>query len=309
MRITSKILVMMGAAVLMFGLASCSVNDDIGDDNQPQAVRFSGGIANQALPDGAPTTKAAGTVWGNDAIGIFMVKNGDVSTVHAANKQYTTQGDGNFTAVAGNEIYFPLTGPAVDFIAYYPYDGGSTLTTPINVEIATEQTDANQPDFDLLWAKAYNSGSGYTKATPNVALAFEHKLSKIVMNCTAHASVTAPLTDMTIRIEGMKTKNTFDLSNGAMSGTADTPANIAPRMIDNGSKYDAIILPETYAANAVTVTFTLTNGEPYVWKVPAVTFGSGKEHVYTITLKKTGVEVTGTINPWTSGTGGSGTAE
>lgn len=312
----SKFLVMLGALVCAVLVSSCSVNDDIEDNSDNGAVRFTAGIAEVATPAGSPVTKAAGTDWAaDDAIGIFMVAHGGTSTVHAANKQYTTlAGGSNFTAVAGNEIYYPQTGK-VDFIAYYPWKTGYTLGTAIDVEIATTQTAANQPEFDLLYATADNSSNGYDKATngnDNVALTFDHKLSKLVMNCTGDPSVGTLPADMTVSISGMNTKNTFDLPTGAIGTTPGTPAPITPRKIATeatfDASYDAIIMPGTYGADDVKVTFTV-NGETFTWKVPATTFAPGTEYIYEITVTRTGVKFTGTIRPWNQVPGGNGIAD
>ena len=92
---------------------ACNVNDEIQEDS---AVRFTAGIDPVAAT--GPETRAAGTVWGNgDAIGIFMMQSGSAI---AANKQYTTDGDGTFTAASGDEMYYPMNGSTVDFIAYSP---------------------------------------------------------------------------------------------------------------------------------------------------------------------------------------------
>ena len=289
------------AATLICALAftSCNVNDDITDETS-QAVRFCASIDNQAVAN-APETRAAGAAWNNgDAIGIFMVKNGTTTiSEQAVNKPYTTQGAATFTAAAGNEIYYPMNGSAVDFIAYYPYESGNVLTTAINVEIGTTQTTASQAGFDLLWARADNSGNGYNKishaATP-VAFVFNHKLAKIVMNCSADASVGTALTGMTVTIKGMNTKNTFNLATGVL-GTPGTPAAITPHTVADGAIYDAIIMPGGYATGALTVEFTV-GGETFTWNVGAETFVAGNEYTYAITLTRTGVIVTGTINPW-----------
>ena len=307
----SNFLVMLGALVCAALVSSCSTNDDIEGNNDNGAVRFTAGIAEVATPAGSPVTKAAGTSWGSgDAIGVFMVGHGGTTQVIEANRQFTTTGNGTFTAAAGHEIFFPQTGK-VDFIAYYPWKTGYPLGTPIDVEIATAQTAINQPTFDLLWTKADNSGSGYdkvTNASDNVALVFDHKLAKIVMNCTADGSIGSPLTGMTVTIRGMNTQNTFDISTGMLGAILGTAANITPRTITDGSAYDAIIMPGTYLVDVVTVDFTV-NGETFPWEVPATTFASGNEYTYAITVTRTGVKFTGTINPWAPVTGDPGTAE
>jgi hypothetical protein len=314
----SRILVMGTALLGMVAFSACNVNDEIEDNNQPQAVSFSAGIAGQAVQNGGPTTKAAGTVWASgDAIGIFMMSNGTTTIAEQAeNKQYTTTGGSTFSAVAGDEIYYPMDGSKVDFIAYYPYASGKTLGSSISVDVSGAQTASSQADIDLLWAKANGTGgSGYDKvthATTPVALAFNHKLAKMVINVKAGAAVNTPLTGMTVTIKGMNTKNTFKLSDGTL-GTPNTPAAITPRVITTASgfnaSYDAIILPYVYSSNGdVTVDFTV-GGETFTWEVDATTFAPGNEYTYAVTLTRTGVAVTGTINPWMPNDRGGVTAE
>ena len=282
------------AAALMGAVAftSCNVNDEISDN---VAVSFTAGIDQAAAVDG---TRAAGTTWGNDAIGIFMM-NG--ATTEAVNMQYTTTGSSSFTVAAGNEMYYPMDGSTVNFIAYYPYASGTALATPLGVTIGTSQTAASQPAFDLLWAKADNGGSGYNKVshkTTPVALTFVHKLAKIVMNCTADPSVGSALTGMTVTIKGMNTENTFNLSTGTLGNSPDTPLPITPRTVTDGSVYDAIIMPDSYAAeDNITVEFTVS-GETFTWDVGATNFDGGNEYSYDVILTRTGVSVTGTISPW-----------
>ncbi len=107
----------------------------------------------------------------------------------------------------------------------------------------------------------------------------------------------------------MNTKNTFDLKTGTL-GTAGTPAAITPYTTINGAKYEAIVLPATVTNTGdVSVEFSI-GADTFVWKVPAATaFAAGSEYTYDITITRSGVSVTGTINPRTVVPGGSGTAE
>ena len=307
----SNTLVIFVALVCAVSMSSCNVNGDIEDD---RAVRFTAGIDQVDTPQASSGTRAASTNWSaGDAIGIFMVDHtsGDVE-MNAANKQYTTlAGGSNFTAVVGNEIYYPQTGK-VDFIAYYPWKIGYTLGTAIDVEIGGQTA---QSTFDLLWAKADNSGSGYDKvthATSPVALEFEHKLAKLVMNCIGDPSVGTLPANMTVSITGMNTKNTFDLATGSLGNSPGTPAAITPLKIATeatfDASYDAIIMPGTYGADDIKVTFTV-NGDVFTWNVPVINFIGGLEYTYDITVTRTGVKFTGTINPWNPVPGDPGIAE
>lgn len=309
-----KNLVMLSALAGAMSLVSCSNDEEESVNNG--AVRFTAGIGKEAVVSGTET-RASGTAWGSgDHIGIFMVNHGATTIAEgAANKQYTTaHGDGGFTPIMGDEIYYPMDGAAVDFIAYYPYAGTATLDDLLSVEIGTVQTTASQAGFDLLWAKANNSGNGYNKEHPGtVAFTFGHCLSKLTMNCKVHASVGASMPDdATVTIKGMNTRNTFDLKTGAPGATPDTPADISPNKAPGiagfHAAYDAIIMPCSYAAGAVTVEFEIS-GEVFTWEVEAIDFKAGSEYIYEVNITRTGVQVQGTINPWNPVERGPVTAE
>ena len=291
-------------------LTSCS-KDEIQDEPSDGIVRFTAGVSNHAVQDGSPTTKAAGTAWAaGDAIGIFMVNNGTTTVAeNAVNRQHTTTGDGNFTAAAGHEIYYPMDGSAVDFIAYYPHTPGVTISGAISVNVAGTQDATKQAACDLLWTKANGTaGAGYSKTSGStVALAFDHKLAKIVMNVKVAGNTGIVANDFnsaSVVINGMSTETNMYVSDGILEAPTE-PANITPRKLTAAASgflasYDAIILPHTYDTNVVTVVFTV-NSEPYTWKLTTANaaFVGGNEYTYEVELTRTGVNVIGTINPWT----------
>ena len=298
-------------------LASCSNDDEMNVNNDGQA-RFTAAIGNEAVV-ATPGTRASGTAWGpNDNIGIFMVKHDTENIAEkCSNRQFrTTTGNGNFSPVMGQEIYYPMDNSAVDFISYYPHTDGAALDTPFPVTIETAQTDASQPGFDLMWAKATNdNGKVYNKQHDlTVAFTFGHCLSKLTMNCTLDGSVgAANLDDAKVTIHGMNTVSTFDLKTGKQNGTPGKPADITPRKLATPAQgfdatYDAIILPAGYGDGAVTVDFGI-GSEIYTWNVDAMTFAAGNEYIYEVKITRSSVKVTGTINPWNPVTQGSGTAE
>lgn len=279
-------------------LSSCSVNDEIQEPER--AVKFTSSITAQAIPVG----RAAGSDWSaGDAVGIFMV---DGQGALQVNSQYNVTGaaDGAFEAAGPNdELCYPQDGTTVNFIAYYPYEASYTLTTAIPVVIGDQD---KQPTFDLLYAA---TTGGYNKDYDgSVNLRFEHRLSKLVLTCTADNNVGVALAGMTVKVKGMNTRSTFDLSDGT-AGTPGTPAAITPRTLTDGAEYDAIILPDTYAANEVTVDFTISTGETFTWDVGATRFESGYEYTYEVKLSRTGVTATGSIKSWTTEDRGSVVAE
>ena len=246
------------ALAAMAILASCSTNDDPRPADTRTAVLFTGGIGSvQTSPD--TPTRAAGTTWGSgDAIGIFMLSHGtpDLAPDADANRQFiTTTGTAAFSPAPGNDLYYPLDGSAVDFVAYYPYHPDATLTGTLDVSTADQ---SRQADFDLLWASADRAGSGYDKSTATaVPLAFAHRLARLTLHCRADAdNTTLPdLDGMVVTIRGMYTSATFSLWDGTIGTTtkrADFIANNAATA-NVSATADAIILPATYADGDVSV--------------------------------------------------------
>jgi hypothetical protein len=290
------------AVVAAMALSAC-VKDGI-TQLDPNEVRFTAGIAGVATP----STRAADATWtAGDEIGIFMVGHGNTTIVNdTSNRLYTADEDGGddteFSPVPETSgIQFPASG-AVDFISYYPYTGSATLVTPIDVTIQTPQTTDNQPDFDLLWTKATGTGgAGYTKGSGNVALTFEHQLTKLAMTTIAGDGVTGDLAAMTVTITGTNTTNTFNLADGVL-GTGTVPSPIEARVVGERI-YDAIIMPGEYEDGTVKVTFDL-GGEIFTWNVGEISFEPKKQYNYSVTLSRTGVTVTGTITDWEDVDGG-----
>lgn len=316
MKLKKTILLMttLAAAAL---ITSCTNDNDETTANDG-AVRFTAGIGREAVA--TPQTRAAGTAWGaGDEIGIFMVDHGSTHIAEDAdNKQYVTdKSDGAFTPAVGHEIYYPMdNNHAVDFIAYYPYREDIDFSTVLEIEIATTQTDATQAATDLMWAKADNNGSGYTKGrNTTVALTFGHCLAKLKMNCKVDASVGAPevLDGGTVTIHGMNTFMKFSFFLGALEVMSNSIEDITPRKaatVPAGfhATYDAIILPNAYADGQVTVDFT-TAGETFTWNVGDITLEPGHEYIYEVTITRTKVVANCTIKPWDTENKGPVTAE
>jgi hypothetical protein len=287
---------------LVWAIVSCNKIDNKDNDpvdNSPKAVQFTSAIGNMAQQ-----TRTNGDAWvQDDAIGVFMVDKGGTNVLEGAiNKLYKASASNNtLTPAESNTIYYPTDDTDVDFIAYYPYKGSINSLGTYSVDVATQ---ANPANIDLLYAK---TTGGYKKSSQsNVSLAFKHQLTKLILNVIAPTDPSSSLSEMTVVINGLNTKANFNLATGALE-TSNTPATITPLTIMAG-KYEAIILPETIAANQVTVEFTInpsTTPEIFVWKVDAGTFAPETVYTYNVSLVRTGVSVSGTINQWTGGENGS----
>ena len=281
-------------AVSIVALSACSKeNSDM--LTEKQAVRFTTEITAKTA-----ITRAAGGTWtAGDKIGIRMSDADGATVTDYDNMPYIANAAGNLTP-AGTDMYYPLNGSNVAFSAYYPYQQGLTDTYPVNI------ADQSRPEaIDLLYAK---TTADYNKRSATVPLAFSHQLSKFVIK-TKKGKGIASLAGMTVETK-CRTTASFNLKSAELNNYNNLAA-ITFRTVKEGEQYEAIILPVANASaeNSMTVRFTI-GADEYVWKVPATAaFTAGNSHEWEITVTRTEVSgIQGSITPWTTGPGGSGTA-
>lgn len=275
------------------------VSSDISVDNQVQRVG----------------TRAVDGSWENtDAIGIFAVP--VTGAEEYANRQYTTATAtlGTFTpATPDQTIYLPVDGNGRDFVAYYPYDGAmSGSEYAINL---TNQTQQNAIDFMVSEREngANSTVKGISKADPNVKFRFHHKLAKLRLNIATgngFSSNNSELSGLKVEITGQPTTGTFDILTGNAVETTNDSQTITLLTAENGRTAEGIVFPsEDYTG--MQFIFTVQGHDtPYTWNLDksnnAQKFEAGKEYIYNITINKTGLEVTSTIEPWQPGNGDDG---
>lgn len=272
-------------------------NGQTGADGE---VRFTSTIGNGV------STKVTGNAWdANDAIGVFMTQDADLTKALASNKKYTTEGNGNFKGSGADVIMYPETGK-VDFVAYYPYAAAlNGVEMPVSV---ADQADPSK--VDVLYS---NNAKGLDATNASAPLNFTRKLTKVQLNLQAGDGV-ATLNTATTTFKAVNTVSSLNLSTGVLaagSEAKDVAALVKTDLNDEKkSVASAILLPGDFAAKAVTF---VADGKTYTWEIPAgTTFEAGKNHTYAIrlSLTETGtpeVEVVGeaTITDWvdTPGTG------
>jgi len=287
-------------AVLATGLLM-SCNDDEknveGFGNNP--VNFTSDISSNTV------SRASGTQWGVDAIGVYMKKTGQTlettSVVDdAQNKKYTTTGDGNFVyATPEDIIYFPEDGSQVDFIAYYPYQEDLTaFTYPVNVS-----DQSNPEEIDLLYS---DNAVELSKTSTTAELKFDHMLTNLVLNVTDETG--QGVSGMAVTISGMPVKADFSLADGTLTTDATSAQNISAvvEASGNNATVSAILLPVTTSNNAVT--FQLS-GRTYIWEMEdGISLNGKNRYTFDTNLKSNGtvdvVNPQGTINDWTDNNGG-----
>lgn len=257
-------------------------------------------------------TRAYDNTWeSGDAIGIYML---DGDAAEAENRKYTTAAtreEGIFTADAANTIYFPINGDPRDFAAYYPY----RESIEKGIYLVDVTTQAPQNAIDLM---AADKVTGKDKKDPAVAFEFRHKLVKLslAIKPDGKSLTAADMEGLKVEITNQPVKAAYDvLKGGEVSVTTPEAADnraVAIELLTHaaGTSAEGIVLPNA-STEGMYLRFTLKGmGEPFTWNIHSAEksklFQAGSKYVYTITISKTGIAVTSTVNDWTAGNGEGG---
>lgn len=281
------------------------------NDSAPEDGNSDGRVALQVTGGIHVQTRAHDTKWDkNDQIGIYMFAAGSTTVLEGVeNIPYKTgAGDGMF-APSGTAIYFPIDGSNVDFRAWYPYQD-------VAEEWTADLTDqSSQAALDLMTADAKSNtepgGTTYSKNQPSVRLNFSHRLTKLVLNITGGKGVSdAELAGLTVKITRQWKTALYDPDIDGI-GFEEASADITLLTKADGKFAEAILFPDDLTHKALTVgrqlVFTLTTGEVFHWNIPdAKSFNAGEKNIYTISINRTGLEVTSEITDWTAGNGAGG---
>lgn len=288
---------LMAAAI---SLTSCSNNDE------PSIVNDGAAIVTANI--GEVETRASDTSWAiGDAIGISTTSGTEVKTQYA-NMKYSTTGNGDFTHVGGRAsgIFFQSM-DAVTFSAYYPFTGTEGTAPGTITGSTSDQT--KQTTFDYLFAE---NGTA-SRTDPELELAFKHKMTRLILKFqtdTQNGFSASEVSDGTFTIGGIKLNGTFNTADGTATAAGDASTswtiNATPTEVSNVRTYSMIFFPQTVSSLAVTATI---DGENYGCEIsPAL--NAGTSYSYTITIKKTGLEVGDcTISNWNNVNSGSVSAE
>ena len=290
-------------------LAACSNDENMEMTDGPVEARITAGLS-------APTTRAIGTNWNADRIGVW-VKDAPASDMETLYKNvlYTTtstSATAEFTATTGEGIFFQDADETVTFAAYAPYqESDANETLPGNngkVDVKTDNmnTATDQEKIDFLFAEgATATRTNYTvtfadnTASGGADHSFHHKMAQL--NVVFQTSPT----------DGFGPNDIFGCSfnlgglihDWDISGCKYTDASTT-------RTYSLILLPQDLTNKALNVKVGI-NGQTYSNNNTInPNLQAGYTYTYTITVKKSGLAVSGcTITPWASGSTGSGDAE
>ena len=190
-------------------------------------------------------------------------------------------------------------------MAYYPHTTSLTADGIYAVDVTDQSI---QKDIDLMAAGKQRADRVNAKVNFN----FKHKLSKIVFNFTAGVGMDeSELAGMKVQLTNQQTLATFDVTqpDGEVVVGTNTPATLTLNTTDDGMSSEGIVLPSANF-DSMTLHLELSDGGSFFnWDLnnsSANKFEAGKKYVYDITVNRTGLGVTATIEDWVPGNGENG---
>ncbi len=247
-----------------------------------------------------------------DMIGLYVVNHNADGTAAALqatgnyvdNMKYTY----NATWTPATQTYWKDNQTHADFYIYYPYTASVSSVEAMPYETRADQsTEASYKAGDLLIGKTTD-----VAPTENaVRIDAKHVMSQMVISLVAgngFTDETLAASSISVKINGLKTWASANLSTGAVTATGDA-TSITP-LKEDGNNYKAIIVPQTVGdGNLITVSvdgrdFNLAKDAKFT------AFETGKKHKFTVTLSKTSNGVNVNITKWEDdGVDYGGTAE
>lgn len=231
-----------------------------------------------------------------DCIGVYMSNFENGSSVplkssgnYVDNRKYTYTGSG---WTAESPLYWKDENTNADFYAYYPYASVHDATELV-VEVKNDQSAlADYISSDFLWGKAENQ-------SPNVGTVYimlSHVMSQAVLKIKPGAGFTEEeLIDANPQVQFYSLKNQaiFNIGTGELSDS-DGAYSLTPYKVAD-LEYKAIVLPQTLE-EAQLVEVKINNISYYLTR--SMTFESGKQYTFTITIQKTSGDIEIGIGSW-----------
>ena len=296
----SQILMLAAAMTAGIALAGCSKESDNSTADAQVELRLTSAI--ELTRASSPNTQATQIV-PEEKVHAWVTDEGTTLPLYAVELTATEGGVLNGTT----PMYFPQSGNDVKITALHgnftPTTGTSALIpTNFAFSVAEDQTNIeNYIKSDLLYASR-----NAARSSAPVSLKFYHLLSKLELNITKSAEITDEITDVTI--DGMAISGTLtpgnitnlgDINSRATGITAgeQTGAMKLGTVLSSSSCNEAIVIPQSMAGK--TLSFKLASGGELVYAFPDdAVFESGKKHIYNVTLKLTGTNLTSTVADW-----------
>lgn len=290
------------ASSMVILLSACSDNDEISTPPVRHAISLSTVTQGMSRAANVATDLQDVQFASGSTVSVQVTDNASSDQEVYSLCTYTADGLGALTTT--NMQYYPVGGSTVDLYAFHPANAGATFTVR-----SDQSTMANYRASDLMYATA--SGLSYSE-TPH-ELTFYHLLSKVVVKLEPGAGFTAAdLNNATVVLgtvtggEGLNNQVTFNAATGTISdATGDLPIRVTTDADD--AQHAAVIVPQNIKGKKLCVTLgDVTKTWTITCEAETFPLEAGKVYLFTITVNRSGLTVTVTIQPWESGENATG---
>ncbi len=250
---------------------------------------------------------------------IKFYKLGTGSTV-AGNTDYIYSGDVNSGSLSSNTPWYRDDFQTGDKItAVFPADK-SNLTSGNTFNWTSKSSGETNDRKDDILVAAPDANNGVIKeGSANVSLHFKHMLSKVTVNIFRGEGFTeAEFNSLPgISLRNFKLSGSVDVAAGTATATGSATDSFVPTKLTESNtvqnfgkavaSYEAFIMPQIIGTTGTktAIVGVVLNKQTYLAEIESYDFKAGENHVFNITLKKTGLIFSATVAPWQNGTGGS----
>ena len=311
-------------ALVAAAFTACSNdNKESNLTNNRQPIRLGTGMVN--MRSNSQTLQAT-ELADQTTVGVYIYFKDKKTTDNTYNYGYKniaykvsgTVGDLTIDNTAEQPYYPDVKSQKIDIYAFAPrvYTGTAELSTLDTEECFTTKQDQTDEDkyraSDFVWGKLADVDAPAVAATKQ-EVKLDHMLSKININIAAGEGVSfSHLSGATIRLNGVKLEGKVNFTNGAVTPTgaatgqtvtlttATAPTGKLADTTTDCYTSSAVIIPQTVPAAANFIEIELSNHSVYKYNGSATTFNPQKVYTYDIKLGVAGIQLTTTINDWTS---------
>ena len=277
-------IIQLAAGVLLLTACTSDFYEEYVNGRVPVSLGYEVLTAEESTRTAASTTLNDATIASGDNITVKIKNNGADASAYTS-YTYTAGASGAMTPPSPKP-YYPTGSTNIDILAYYPSTAGNSSNFDVQ---ADQTTDANYKTSDLMVATVTNQA----KTTSTVALAFQHKMAKLVVTATKSDGVN---TIQTITLKNVKRRVTFTNTTGEV-GTATSISGTDVVLFKDGSAATgtgaALIPAQTITGDVLEI---VTDQGTAVYNVPAgKAFAANTKYTITVTVNRTAVGAVNSI--------------
>lgn len=308
------------ATLAMITFAACTNDEEhVANLESPVEATFIGQVNlantrgdgdgnNSTETTATPTTEAWTDTYATIGISALKYTSSSQKEADYANVKYTTTltSEGSTysaTFETENKFYFQTPSEKASFVAYAPYVDASSSPSDYSDGVidvhAKDASSTSSSDFavtDYIWAQTDDLDYSHSQAS----LQFAHKMVKLNITAvlSSEVSLSGKVTISGATLSNLITDGSFTLSTGAVA-TDEAPTKrevsltVSSTDATQAALEDFIALPQS----GLVLTITTSDGNTYQSTLTQ-SLTSGNAYTFTVTAKKSALDVKAEITPW-----------